>query len=110
MNYSELDKLNRCEVARLYIYSQLKLFRQRLVSISLYRRHNGKGQLVSNITCHLLDVKGNVHPRSFKLYDEEFLWFLNSISLEFPDVSLQDLTEEKDKMIGGDENDAETSI
>lgn len=110
MTYVELSRMSRCEVARLYILSQMRIFNQKLVSITLYRHHSEREQLISNITCHLLDRKGNVHPRTFKLYDEEYLWFLNSISLEFPDVSFQDLTEEKDKLIGGEKNDAETSI
>jgi len=108
MTFTELKKTDRCEVAYLSMLCNLVRFKQRIDKITLYRKRNEKGRYVANITCYLCDIYNNIHPFYVRLFDEEYLWFLCAVADDFPEVELEDLTAEKDK-VGGVDNDLQAS-
>lgn len=111
MTYAELKKEDRCEVAYIYLMCNLNLYRQRLEKITLFRKVSDAGRYVSSITCYLADSKNNLHTLYFRLYDEEYLWFICAVQNDFPDICFEDLTPEEYKMVkteGSGQNDLQT--
>lgn len=94
IDYAELEKLDRCDVAYLFAITSMRLYRRTIEKITLFRKANNKGRSVTSITVYYSDPANNTHTQFFKLYDDEYMWFLNRFSHDFPEVSLEDLTAE----------------
>ena len=110
ITYKESENMELSEIAYLYLISNLRLFNQHLEKMTLYRNKNRSGQIVSSITCYLAGKGKNFHTLYFRLYDDDYLWFLNSIAHDFPNVNLIDLSEESHvSETGGVQNDVQTS-
>ncbi len=111
MTYKEIEKEDRCEVAYLYLIAKMRLYREKLEKVTLYRKVNKNGRYVSNITCYISDNTEDIKTLFFRLYDEEYLWFLCAVQEDFPEVAFEDLTPEKYKLVktGGEQNDIQTS-
>lgn len=112
MTYAELKKEERCEVAYLYMLCNLHLYKQKLEKITLYRKRNDKGRYVASITCYLADSNNNLHTLYFRLYDEQYLWFMCAVAEDFPEIAFEDLTPEEFKLVktgGGENNDVQAS-
>lgn len=112
MTFAELKQADRVEVSYMYLLCNLSLYKQRLEKITLYRKKNDKGRLVSSVTCYLLDNSNNIHTLYFRLYDEDYLWFCSAVAEDFPKTTLEDLTAEEDKLVkkGGGQNDIQPSV
>ena len=95
MRYVDLENYDRPQVAYLYLISQIKLFKETLDKVTLYSKKNSAGQLYTSITTYLADTKDSLHTVNFKFFDDEYIWFLNSLSLDFPDAPLEDLREQE---------------
>ncbi len=110
LTYKETEKMELSEIAHMYLISNLRLFNQHLEKMTLYRNKNRSGQIVSSITCYLAGKGKNFHTLYFRLYDDDYLWFLNSVSREFPNVTFIDLSEESHASeTEGVQNDVQTS-
>lgn len=112
MTNAELKKMERCDVAYLYLLCNLQLYKQKLEKITLYRKRGDKGRYVASVTCYLADYNNNLHTLYFRLYDEQYLWFLCAVQADFPEVEFEDLTPEEFKVVktdGGEQNDIQTS-
>lgn len=112
MKFSEIKDKQRCEIAYLYLLCNLQLFKQRVEKITLYRKKNDKGRYVSSITCYLADKENNLHTIFFRLYDDDYLWFLCAVQEDFSDTEFEDLTPEEFKIVkvkGGVKDDFQAS-
>ena len=112
MDYKELETMDRCDVAYIYAISSMRLYSRKIEKVTLYRKPNNKGRYVSTIGIYFSDSSDNTHTQYFKLYDDEYIWFLNAISNDFPTVPLEDLTEEKYKVVktkAGEQHDVQAS-
>ena len=112
MDYKELEKMDRYNAAYLYTISRMRLYRRTIEKITLYRKPNSKGRYVSSISIYFSDPAENTHTQYFKLYDDEYIWLLNAIAHDFPEVQIEDLTEERYKVVktdGGRQNDVQAS-
>ena len=111
MTYKEIEKENRCEVAYLFLISKIRLYKEKLEKVTLFRKLNSYGRYVSNITCYISDTSNNIKTLFFRLYDAEYLWFMCAVQEDFPEVAFEDLTPEEYKIVktGGVENDVQTS-
>lgn len=112
MTYADLNNQDRSEVAFIYLMCNLNLYKQRIEKITLYRRRNDRGRYVASVTCYLIDFNNNLHTLHFRLYDEQYLFFLCAVQNEFSEVAFEDLTPEEFKLVkteGGGKNDVQTS-
>lgn len=112
IDYKEIEKMDRCDVAYLLTISGMRLYKRTIEKITLYRKPNNKGRYVSSIGIYTSDPGNNTHTLFFRLYDDEYIWFLNAITHDFPEVQLEDFTEEKYKLMqteGGGQNDVQAS-
>lgn len=99
MRKAEVAKMERQELAYTMLICKMTLYKESLEKVALIRKKNTKGRYFSLITCYLTDVSGNIHAEKFRLYDEEYLWFLCAIQEDFEDVEVIDLTAEEDKVV-----------
>lgn len=112
IDYKEIEKMDRCDVAYLYAISSMRLYRRTIEKMTLYRKPNNKGRYIANISIYFSDPANNTHTQYFKLYDDEYIWFLNAIAQDFPEVHLEDLTPENYKLVKTEEgvqNDLQAS-
>lgn len=111
IEYKEVEKMDRCDAAYLFTICSMRLYRRTIEKVTLYGKSNAKGRYVASIGIYFSDPSNNTHTLCFKLYDEEYIWFLNSLAHDFPEVPLEDLTEKKQKSVnakGGEKNDVQT--
>lgn len=95
MTNQELKKLDRAEVAYLYLISKMRLYSEALEKITMCRMPNKRNILVSNICCHVKDRNERTSTLFFRLPDEQYLWFLCAVTEDFPETPFEDLTEPK---------------
>lgn len=84
-----------------FCYS-LRRYKQTIEKVVLYRKHNIHGRLISQITIYTHDKNKTLIPHDFRLYDDDYVWFLNELAEDFPEVPLEDLSNEKDKLVKSD--------
>ena len=92
----DFDKLDRWEIAHLYVTSCMKMYHQTLSRVTITRSRNKKGRALTGVCCYLLDTRNNTHSLFFRLFDDEYIWFLNRLSREYPDVDVMDLSQESE--------------
>lgn len=111
ISYKNIEKEDRCEVAYLYLISKVRLYNEKLEKVTLFRKPNSYGRYVSNITCYISDSGNNIKTLFFRLYDEEYLWFMCAVAEDFPEVAFEDLTPEEYKLVktGGVDSDVQAS-
>lgn len=97
MKLQEVTKQGREELVYNLLLYKLVLFNEKMEKVTLYRKHNNKGRLISQVVCYLTDTAGNVHIEKYKLYDDEYLFLLCAIQQDFPNVDFEDLTADVDK-------------
>jgi hypothetical protein len=95
MRYTEVAKMERQEKAYNLLLFKLTTYNEQLDKVTLYRKKNSRGRLVSSIVCYLVDNADNVRIERFKLYDDEYLWFACALQQDFPEVPFDDLTNDK---------------
>ena len=98
IDIKELKKKDRCEIAYLYLISYICLYRLKIEKISLYRKHNAKDRLISNIIVYVSDPSETLRHLYFRLFDADYVFFLNYIAQDFPELPIEDLTDEADKI------------
>lgn len=96
--FSDLEKLTHPEVCYGFLCYKMRLFKEKMDKVTLYRKHNSRGRLISQITVYLHDTSHNLHSIVFRLYDDDYLWLISAITEDFPEVAFQDLSDEKDKV------------
>ncbi len=97
--YSELEKLNHPEICYGFLCYKMRLFHEKLDKVTLFRKHNNRGRLISQIVAYTHDSNDTVRTQIFRLYDDDYIWLLNAITEDFPDVPFEDLSDEKDKLV-----------
>ena len=102
MKYAEVMELPRDMIAYNYLISYMALFKDTLEKICIEKRKGHRGGSFFFIACHLKDKNDNNHSTYFGLFDDEYIWFLNHVTHEFPDVELE-IKEE------GEKNDTEAN-
>ena len=101
MRKDEVFAMSFTEVCYTELLCTMYRFRDELVKITLKRERNTKGILCAVVDCHLQSKKsGNTAVKTFSLYQDDYLWFLNSIQADFPEIVLEDLTADEDKPKG----------
>ena len=88
----ELQSMERWEVCRLYVNSCAHLYHEKLNRVTIARYKTRKGRTVTSVTCYLIDSKNNLHSLFFRIWDDEYVWLLNSFSHDWPDADFEDLT------------------
>ncbi len=106
MRYAEVNQLEREQIAYHCLLFRLALYKESLEKITLFRTKNRKGRLMSTIACYVTDCNNNHRCEKYRLYDEEYLFFLCSAEHDFPDVPFVDLTDDKYKLVKIDEQAA----
>ena len=99
MTYAEMKKMDRAEVTFIFMMSKMIIYREKINRVTLLRQPNGKGRLVSSIVVYLTDKNQNLHQLNFRLYDEQYLWFMCALAEDFPHVKFEDLTPEEYKLV-----------
>ena len=97
MRYEEVQKMEREQIAYHVLMFRMTLYRERLDKVTLYRKKNAKGRLISTIICYMTDNNGNLRTERYRLYDDEYLWFTCALQQDFPELPFEDLTDEQDK-------------
>ena len=99
MRYEEVQKMEREQIAYHLLMFRMTLYKEKLDKVTLYRKKNAKGRLISNIICYMTDNNGNLHSERYRLFDDEYLWFTCALNQDFPAVEFEDLTADADKLV-----------
>ena len=97
MRDKEAEKLEPQEMAYNILLLKMLFYKQQLHSVTLFKKKNTRGRLVSNIVCYLTDNAENTHAEHFRLCDERYLWFICALQQDFPDVPFYDLNDEENE-------------
>lgn len=97
MTLNDAKKMDRCEIVYMLILSKLFCYRMSIEKVTLHRKKNAKGRLVSDFVFYLADANDNIHIEKCRVYDEEYLWLSVSLGNDFPDVEFIDITKESEK-------------
>ena len=99
MRYTEVKKMEQQEVVYHLLLFKLVMYKEQLEKVTLFRKKNAKGRLISSVTCYLSDCNGNTHMEHYRLYDNEYLWFVCALQQDFPDLDFKDLTTDESKAV-----------
>lgn len=99
MRLAEVQKMERNKVAYNILLCKLAFYKEQLERVTLVRKHNERGTLISCIVCYLTDKGGTMHTEKYRLYNDDYLWFITALEQDFPEIPFEDLTREEDGMV-----------
>lgn len=98
MKFEEVKAKEKYEQAIGYLYHLLAYHDDSIEKVTHLKKKNRAGRVISIVTVFIADSHSNIFPKQFRFVDDQGLWFLNSLSLSFPDLPLEDLSEEKENV------------
>ncbi len=98
MRKADIEKMTAPERAYTLLLLKMATYREQIEKVTLHRKKNNRGRLVSSIMCDLVDCERNTYVERFRLMDDDYLWFMCALQEDFPNVAFEDYTAEKDKV------------
>ena len=94
MRLAEVKKMNRSQIAYTLLLCRIIHQQFTIESATLNRFRNLHGNLVTDISFSLIKKNGYSYLERIRLYDDDYIWFLSALALDFPELQLTDKTKE----------------
>ncbi len=95
MRLSEVKKMNRSEVAYMLLLARIVHQNFTVDGATINKFRNAHGNLVTDISFSLSKSSGYSYLERIRLYDDDYIWFLSALALDFPDIEITDKSREK---------------
>ena len=110
MNFKEYNGLNRPEAEYIFLLSKMRHYNEGIKKVTLFKQKNSKGKLISLINIYLIDRHEQLHNERLRLYNDDYIWFLNCISADFPNLEFEDISDKAEETYVGDLSTFEEAI
>lgn len=97
MNKENFATMTKAEKAYSLLLSKMFYYHEELKKVTLFKQSTSRGP-EATVVCYLHSANENTFTDTFRFYGkdaDEYIWFLNYISKDFPEAEFQDLTDEK---------------
>ena len=95
MRLAEVKKMERSQIAYTLLLCRILIQNFIIESVSLTHFHNQHGNRVTDISFNLVKKNGYSYLERIRLYDDDYIWFLSALALDFPKLKVIDKTKEK---------------
>lgn len=85
-----VDSMETAELRYYELLTTMRSHGEKLVRVHLFRERGSKGGIHAYITCYLENKGGKVFEHKISCFDDDYLWILNKINIDFPDVPFEE--------------------